>query len=177
MRYLLLLITWLALLVAARAPVAAQRPTLTITTPTDGSVIQGTAVTVSFQTSGITLRPSSVPFTEAGTRPEANRPGEGHLHLTLDLQPVVVRTSSAPYTFTQVPPGEHQLTVEVTNNDHSPFTPPVVQQIRFRTMAPPAAMMPNTGWAPRLPLDGGSGLLLGAVALVLGGLLLRQRYR
>ncbi len=65
--------------------------------------------------------------------------------MRLDLQPIVMWGRDAPYTFTNVPPGAHQLTVELVNNDHTLFSPPVVRQLNFRTRAPTLAVMPNTG--------------------------------
>lgn len=137
-------------------PAVAQETTLTVKSPTEGATINGMTVQVDFNVQGITFVPSSVPLAEAGKRPDANRPGEGHLHLILDLQPVVVWERAEPYVFTSVPAGEHQLTVEVAQNDHSSLTPPVTQQIRFRT----AVALPNTGQRPADPL-----FVLVAVAL------------
>jgi hypothetical protein len=132
---------------------AQNNPGLVVSIPSDGATINGTDVTINFQVSGITLVPTTVSLDEAGKRPEANRPGEGHLHFMLDLQPVVVWERNTPYTFSNVPPGEHLLMVELVNNDHSPLSPQVVKQIRFRS----AVMMPQTGTpavsaAPTLPL-------------------------
>src|SRR6476659_9445335 len=101
----------LALLLAlgVAVPAGAQSPSLTVSAPADGANIQETSVTVNFQTSGINLVKSNVPLSEAGKHPEVNRPGEGHLHFTLDLQPLVVWEKSDPYTFSNVPFGDHQL--------------------------------------------------------------------
>lgn len=163
MRRLLMLVL-LLLILGPVMPVGAQGPELTVLSPKDGETISGTAVTVTFQTSGITLVPSTIPVSEAGKRPEANRPGEGHVHFMLDLQPLVVWERGDPFTFENVPPGEHQLTVELANNDHSPLSPPVVQVVQFRTGGAPQ-VMPTTGGtaAP-------AGLVLALLALV--GLLL-----
>ena len=137
MRWLLpffvgLLIIWLAL-----SPAATAAPQLQITSPTAGESVSGSAVRVSFQASGVRLRPPPVEVREAGKHPEQNSPEEGHLHMMLDLNPVVMWASQEPYTFEDVPPGEHQLMVEVVNNDHAPFSPPVVREVRFTVVAPP----------------------------------------
>lgn len=121
--------------------VRAQGPALKVTAPTSGNVINASNVTVSFQVAGFNIVPSTVPLAEAGKRPDANRPGEGHLHIMLDLQPVIVWERSEKYILENVPAGEHQLMVELVNNDHSSLSPPVVQHIRFRT----AITMPETG--------------------------------
>lgn len=168
------LIAMLALILILPEPAAAQGPTLTLTSPTAGAVIEGTDVQVAFTVTGIRLVPTTVPVSEAGKRPDANRPGEGHLHFVLDLQPLVVWEKGEPYTFTNVPPGEHQLMAEVVQNDHSPLTPPVVQQIRFRTTG--AQMLPTTATGSALHPDVGRLLLILALILVLAGsLVLRRR--
>ncbi len=129
---------------------------------------------MAFTDTGVRLVLTTVSVSEAGKHPDANRPGEGHLHLVLDLQPLLVWEKGEPYIFPNVPPGEHQLMVEVVQNDHSPLTPPVVQQIRFRTAG--AQMLPTTATGSALHPDVGHLLLILALILVLaGGLVLRRR--
>jgi len=120
---------------------------------------------------------------QAGKHPEVNRPGEGHLHFMLDLEPLVVWERPEPYTFTDVPPGEHQLMVEVVENDHSSLAPPVIRAIHFRTAAaardqgpspapaPESGALPRGGEGPPLP----PGLALLGLALLAGGTMLRHR--
>jgi hypothetical protein len=172
---------WIPLLLLLISPMqlVAQGPRVTVTEPAPNAVIMGSTVNVAFDVEGLTLVPSTVPLAEAGQRPEANRPGEGHLHFMLDLRPVVVWERAEPYTFTDVPGGAHQLVVELVNNDHSPLSPPVVQQIQFSTAA--GTLMPNTGAAQA----GGStsswlvaGLFaLGVVVLATGWLVARTAPR
>ena len=113
-------------------PALAQVPQLTVGEPTDGQTLSTPNVQVSFQVAGLTIVPSNVPLSEAGQHPEVNRPGEGHVHFMLDLNPVIVWYSADPYTLTDVPPGQHRLMVELVNNDHSSLSPPVVREIQFR---------------------------------------------
>lgn len=113
--------------------VASAEPGLTVSSPQTEETINGTSVTVTFAASEFSIVPSTVPLAEAGLRPEANREGEGHVHFMLDLLPIVVWETTESYTFSDVPPGEHTLMVELVNNDHSPLAAPVVQQLRFRT--------------------------------------------
>lgn len=169
------LLAVLLLLFVAVTPAAAAGPSLNVTAPKDGADLEGSTVTVTFTTSDIKLVPTTVPVSEAGKHPEVNRAGEGHVHFVLDLQPLVVWEKGDPYTFADVAPGAHQLMVELVQNDHSSFSPHVMQTIRFTTVAAgqmPAAM-PPTGAAS----DGRPGLLLflGLVTL-LGGFALRRRY-
>ena len=174
MRRLRLVFILAGLLLATSGVGFAQSPELEVSTPADGSTVDGTSVTVTFSTSGITLVESPVPLEQAGLQPEANRAGEGHVHFMLDLNPVVVWSTADPYTFTNVPPGEHQLMVELVNNDHSSLNPPVVRQIRFRTSA--GQMMPNTGEPDRNQTPVYSVLLAVAGLAILGtGLILRRR--
>lgn len=158
------------LLLSPYAGAAQSSPELVVSAPAEGATITGTDVAITFQVAGVNLVPSGVPLTEAGKRPDANRPGEGHLHFMLDLLPIVVWEHAEPYTFNNITPGEHQLMVELVNNDHSPLSPPVVKQIRFRS----AMMMPETS------AQSGRSLVLwiALIVVLLGaGLLLRFRFR
>ena len=129
----------------------AQGGELLVRSPMQGETVIGNTMTVFFETPGITIVPSPIKVEEAGKHPEANKPGEGHLHFMLDLQPLGVWGSSDPYTFENMPPGDHVLTIEIVQNDHASFTPPLVQQIRFTSVEAPAATpqevasLPNTG--------------------------------
>jgi hypothetical protein len=176
MRWRLQLIIVLVLILASTNAAEAADPSLTVVTPTDGAVIEGDSVTVSFTVSDFKIVPSPVPVSEFGKRPDANRPNEGHVHLVLDLQPLVVWESEQAYTFTGVAPGEHQLKVELANNDHSSFSPPIVRVVRFRVREPqvtPAAM-PRTGTASSQAADRYALFALG-VLLIGGGIMLRRR--
>lgn len=131
---------------------------------------------VDFKTSGLTILASTVPLAEYGKRPDANKPDQGHLHITLDLWPLVVWEKQDAYTFTNVPPGEHQLKLELVNNDHSTREPAITQVVRFRTEAPAPvpATMPRTG-APEASVGAVlSVLLLAAFCLIGSGLVLRK---
>jgi hypothetical protein len=157
------------LVLSMPSPAAAQGPTLNVSAPTNDAAIDGNTVTVVFTASNIKIVPTSVAVEEAGRRPEANQPGEGHLHFVLDLQPLVVWEKLDAYTFTNVPPGEHQLMVEIVQNDHSSLSPPVMQHIRFRSGMPQARPVTAAGGMP----DGVVGALIAlGILLVLGGSLI-----
>jgi hypothetical protein len=144
------------------------QPGLTVAAPSDGGVIAGMSVTVRFTVSGIRLVPSTVPLAEAGRRPDANRPDEGHVHFMLDAQPLVVWERADPYTFTNVPPGDHVMMIELVQNDHGGLTPPVVRQIRFRTtplLGPSGAASAGAAGVP--------GALVLALVMTLAGLVWR----
>ena len=174
MRRLRLALILSGLLLASFGVSSAQSPGLNVSTPVEGSSVDGTDVKVTFSVTGFSIVPSTVPLEQAGQHPEANRPGEGHVHFMLDLGPIVVWTTADPYTFTNVPPGEHQLMVEIVNNDHSSLNPPVVRQVRFRTSA--SQVMPNTGGAGNASTPAYAGLLaLAGLAILGAGLMLRRR--
>src|SRR4051812_10866616 len=117
MRSLFLLLTGLWLLATGPGSARAAEPQLTVTAPQEGAVIEGSTVRVVFTTSGFTLVPAAVSLAAGGQQPQVNRPGEGHVHFMLDLQPLVTWEQADPFTFVNVPPGEHQLIVELANND------------------------------------------------------------
>jgi hypothetical protein len=172
MRWLSIPIVLLVIIVSMIAPVAAAGPELSVVAPKDGEAIAGTEVTVRFTTRNIKLVPTSVPVSEAGKRPDANRPGEGHVHFVLDLQPLVVWERGDPYTFTNVPPGEHQLMVELANNDHSSLSPRVMQIVRFGTGSPKTLPITGRGaYASAVPVL----LVLGLLMLAAGVLILRRQ--
>ena len=156
---------WLALItvavVLALGPSgAAAAPSVQVLGPADGALLVGDAVTVTFQVGDFRIAPSTVAIGEFGKRPDLNVPGEGHLHLLLDLAPLVVWDRAEPYTFADVPPGEHRLTVELANHDHSSLAPPVVREIRFRTTPEmPRAGHGGTPAAQRGRQAAGRGLL------------------
>ncbi len=152
-----------ALVLGPRALSAATGPDLALISPTDGALVTGDAVTVTFGVRDFAIVPSQIPVSELGKRPDANRPGEGHVHLMLDLAPLVVWERGEPYTFTGVPAGEHQLMVELVNNDHSSLSPPVVRQVRLRTA--PAAPRAGAGVTGHASAVLGAPVLLALAAL------------
>src|SRR5690349_22197553 len=115
MRRLRILSVLFVLALSSPSPAVAAGPELTVQSPVDGAVVEGDTVKVAFTASGLTIVPSSVPVSEAGKHPEANKPGEGHVHLVLDLQPLVIWEKTEPYSFSNVAPGQHQLMVELVN--------------------------------------------------------------
>jgi len=174
-------------LLASSTPVWAQGAELRVLKPMQGAVIRGNSLTVIFEAEGRTIVPSSVPLKEAGKRPDANRPDEGHVHLMLDLQPVVVWEKTAQYTFQNVLPGEHQVMIEIVNNDHSSLTPPVVMQRKVQVLALAVApteasgadgvRLPNTAPGSSFDsLDTRGLLAYTAVWLAISGFLLRRRW-
>ena len=172
MRQVRMLAVLVMLMLSMASPAAAQGPTLVVSAPKNDAVIDGNTVTVTFTVSNIKVVPTSVAVEEAGKRPEVNRSGEGHLHFVLDLQPLVVWEKGDPYTFTDVLAGRHQLMVELVQNDHSSFSPRVMQMIQFE-VAP--GMLPTTGAESRSGEDAGVNVLLLGLLLLSGGWLALSR--
>jgi len=106
---------------------------VTITSPEEGASIAAGNVTVEVNLTNFTLvEPTGQP----------NAPGEGHLHYYLDAP--IPTNASAPaipetggyvistnlsYTWENVTPGEHNLSVQVVHNDHTPLIPLVYDMV------------------------------------------------
>jgi hypothetical protein len=128
------------------SPTSGTGPDLTITSPADGAVLPAGDITISVRVSNFKLVP------EYGQPYVA---GEGHLHYYLGVGgPAVPGSSSviAPVTFipttatsitwVDVPAGIHTFSVELANNDHSPFIPPVIKTVTV-TVLPATATTPG----------------------------------
>ncbi|MFA7563250.1 MAG: cupredoxin domain-containing protein [Methanoculleus sp.] len=100
---------------------------VTITSPEENASIPAGNVTVEVNLTNFTLvDPTGQP----------NAPGEGHLHYYLDApiptnesEPAIPETggyvisTNLSYTWEDVAPGEHNFSVQVVNNDHTPLIP------------------------------------------------------
>src|SRR5262249_10820704 len=133
------------------APPLQDGPQVTILSPEDGATVQGDSITVRVQLKNFKQVPAPVPLSELGKHPELNRPGEGHVHLKLDLNPIVVLDKGDTYTFTNVPLGSHTLEAYLSNNDHADLSPVAEYEVEFKTVA--ASTSSNAPSAPmsRLP--------------------------
>jgi len=122
--------------VQAPAETAQPVPGLAITAPADGAVLPAGNITVSVAVSNFRLVPAyGQPYVA----------GEGHLHYFMDLPvPVTdqrvavtppgsfVPTTDTSHTFVNVPAGVHNFSVELANNDHSPFPYPIFRTVTVR---------------------------------------------
>lgn len=105
-------------------------PKLTIVSPEEGSQILGSKVTVTFVVNNFI-------FTDYSKRPKKTA-GEGHMHVWLDeenpsLENTQKITKATTFTLEDVPQGNHELVLELVNNDHSSFNPAVQQLVIFST--------------------------------------------
>jgi plastocyanin len=126
----------------------AASPTLKIISPSGGVIPVPGDVTVTVEVSN---------FKVVDKQGQANVPGEGHIHYYLDIdapttpgQPAVppsgsiwAQVADTSYTFTNVAAGNHAISVELVNNDHTPLDPPVVRKITVTVSAATATQTPT----------------------------------
>jgi hypothetical protein len=109
---------------------------ITITSPADGAVLPAGDVTVTVRVTNFTLVP------EYG---RSYVPGEGHLHYSMgvgvperpasssSVAPIsYAATTATSYTWPDVPAGTYTFTVELANNDHSPFPRPLESSVTVK---------------------------------------------
>jgi len=115
-------------------------PTLSITAPSAGTSLPAGDVAVVVQVTN---------FNVVDKQGQANVAGEGHIHYYLDIdaptaagQPAIppsgtwAHIAATNYKFTNVTAGNHFVSVELVNNDHTPLNPPVVAKVNFTITAP-----------------------------------------
>jgi plastocyanin/predicted lipoprotein with Yx(FWY)xxD motif len=144
---------WSVIDPAAAAP--ALVPTVTITAPASAGTIPSGNVTVSISVTN---------FNVVDKQGQTSAPGEGHVHFYLDIparteagKPAVppsgvwAHVSGTTYTFTDVAPGTHTITVQLVNNDHTPLIPLATAQATVTVgaaAASPATTAPASTSAP-----------------------------
>ena len=113
--------------------------TVTITSPTAGDTIRGSAVHVTLAVSGIELAPVA-----------EQRPGTAHHHLLLDVDatpgdapipagdPRIVHLGKAQTAFhwDSVAPGQHRIIAVLGDPGHVPLKPLVADTVTFVVVAP-----------------------------------------
>jgi hypothetical protein len=108
-------------------------PSITITSPANGSTISAGNVTVSVHVDDFSL------VNKLG---QASVSGEGHIHYFMDVKvpttpgkPAItasgtyIPTADTSYTLMNVGPGMHNFSVELVNNDHTPLNPPQYSEV------------------------------------------------
>lgn len=85
-------------------------PSILITSPGNGAVLDTSSVQLGLQIGDFTINP-----TVGG----ANAPGEGHFHMFVDGVYFDYGTDPNNAWITRLTPGIHEITVELANNDHS----------------------------------------------------------
>jgi glucose/arabinose dehydrogenase/plastocyanin len=126
--YLLLVMAFLAAFAGCASQQAA--PLITITSPQNGATVSAGSVPVTVQVAN---------FNVVDRQGQPSIAGEGHVHFYLDLDTVPsdpskpaipanaqvqwAHVSGTSYTFTNVAPGTHTITVQLANNNHTPVVP------------------------------------------------------
>jgi hypothetical protein len=110
----------------SESPTPASRPSstaqITITSPAEGSTVQGPTVSLSFDLTGA----------EISQETSTNLvPDKGHVHVFLDDM-LVGMNYQLDGTVPDVATGTHVLRVEFVALDHGPFDPPVFAQAAFQ---------------------------------------------
>jgi hypothetical protein len=99
--------------------------TVTIVSPANGDVIEGTIVDLRIELDGARIVPQT-------TREIS--PDEGHLHVYLDGA-LISMTEGTEQEVTGLTPGPHRIQVEFVAADHAPFDPRVVTISAFEVRA------------------------------------------
>ncbi|MBV9278811.1 MAG: hypothetical protein JOZ41_01900 [Chloroflexi bacterium] len=106
---------------AAKAPRG--KPTISITSPRDGTVIHGSTVTMHVAVSNFKLvTPLLLPPAKWTTIPLL-KGNQGHIHYLLDGSLVLASGVSVQtvHTWTHLSPGQHTLTAYLATSQHAPF--------------------------------------------------------
>lgn len=129
---------------------AVTSPGISITSPLNGATLSGT---------DIPLTVTVTNFRVVDKQGQAAAAGEGHVHFYLDVSPIPsdpakpaipanaqavwAHVSGTSYTFTNVSPGMHTVSVQLVNNDHTPVTPIVTQSVMVTTAGGSATPAPT----------------------------------
>ena len=118
-------------------------PMITIVSPQDMATLPAGNITVTVKVSN---------FTIVDKQGQANVAGEGHVHYYLDVSPLPsdpskpaipananatwAHVASTSYTFMNVTPGVHTVSVQLANNDHTPVIPLATASVMVIVTAP-----------------------------------------
>jgi hypothetical protein len=108
--------------------IAANAASVNITSPKAGSSTANSSVTVAVDVKNFTLDAAN--FGKDGT----NAPGKGHYHVFVDG--VYITAAATSSVTIEVAPGNHVLSVELVNNDHSELATPVYDYVKFTVTSP-----------------------------------------
>jgi hypothetical protein len=103
-------------------------PTIEITSPANGTVIEGTSLDLEVAITDFIMNSSAI----GGT----NMAGEGHYHIYINGDLVGPYTDMM-VTLEDLPAGDHVLKVELRNNDHSVIGVEAMDMISFTISPPP----------------------------------------
>ena len=105
---------------AQQSSTSVPAPTVKLLKPLQGAEVAAGDVAVAVETANLEfVMPSNTIVS-----------GQGHVHFTLDDQPLEMSITPS-YVFKGVAPGQHRLKAELVQNDTKSFAPPVVEEITF----------------------------------------------
>jgi plastocyanin len=112
--------------------------TISIASPEDGAVVSGSDLNVTADVQRFEL---------IDALGDPNVAGQGHIHYFLDVDPpttpgvpaipsegAYAATANPWHVWTDLSPGEHTLSVELVNNDHTPLVPAIVDTISIEVV-------------------------------------------
>jgi hypothetical protein len=112
---------------AVIAPSFGRGPQVNITDPKDGAHLEEDHFTLKYEVANFTLNGSAM----GG----ANRPGEGHVHVSVDGSEVAV-TANTSVSVSHLKHGQRKVKVALHNNDHTPLDPEVADEIHVEVPGP-----------------------------------------
>ena len=135
-----------------------EAPTIAIVTPSHGTSVPAGSIRVSVQASKAVL---------VGKTGAAGKASGYHLHYYLDVNPptapgkpattaagTCANTADVSYTWNNVGPGTHVLSVQLVKNDDTPLSPAVTASVTVRAIAPSPASSPSRTSRPLPPTAG-----------------------
>ena len=142
------LFAFTALLVASlsSSPAAAVGPSLTIVSPTDGSVIaNGTPVLVRFLVTNFA-------FVQPGRVGQIGTPNEGHANVFLDTDYVRLLTDVEPFSLS-LTSGAHTIRIQLVADNGTPLNPDVSASVRVVATWGPGGGVPRVTILSPTPLE------------------------
>lgn len=156
----------LAIAAAVGAFAPSGGPGISIVSPPQGKVIQGSAIEVRVRVSSFKLIPPNL------ANPPILPPGQGHILYVLDGSKNIVPsrdlTAATSHVWRGIVPGRHTVTVYLVTSQNLPY-PGVAPARRVVTVRP---VLPGVGNAPHTGGGGGmdmtDGIVAAAISVVLG---------
>lgn len=149
-RVLATLVLGAVLAVLANWVVAAEEPSVVITNPTDGSVIEGSDIVVEIAVSDLTIRPPLQPVREENT---------GYVIYFLDVPPAfdqptplgedsIIHSGRMSETFLRVAPGPHTIYLCLAYDDHTCIDATLTDSVQITVGEPSPTEVPTAEPTP-----------------------------
>jgi len=139
-----------ALAVLTSAVASSEEPSVVITSPADGAVLDGPNIVVEIEVSGFTMRPPLEPVREANT---------GYVIYFLDVAPafdqptplgedLIIHSGRLSETFFGAAAGQHTLYVCLAYDDHTCIDPALTDSVQITVGQPPPTEVPTAEPTP-----------------------------